>query len=399
MDYDVIVIGAGPVGSTFARDIAKKGFKVAILEKKKEIGKPLQCAGIVGTSINNVNKLPKNVIINEVEGANIYSPDLNRLYVTKNETQAYVIDRVGYDEYLSKEAINFGVDILFKHKVINVDSKRGIVNFKNLGNIGELSAKIIVGADGPNSVVSKCINSPLEHMKGVQYLIKLNEIVDIKNVNLYFNECLSPGFKWAIPLDNHHMRFGVVGDYDYKTLTNQLDTLLKIKNRDNPIILEKYYGKIPLFDSSKKIHENRVLLLGDAAAQTKPTTGGGLVLAFKSSKFAVDVVEQNLKQSNDNINLKKYYDLCKKNFFNELKIQKMVSNVFSSLTDADLENMFTKLKEKNVENIISDVGDIDSQSILVKKLFKSGIVSDILPTLLYRRCLNSRIFYNFITRT
>ena len=57
-----------------------------------------------------------------------------------------------------------------------------------------------------------------------------------------------------------------------------------------------------------------MLLLGDAASQTKPTTGGGLILAFKSSKFAVDVVEQNLEQ-NDNVTLKNYYVLCKKNFF------------------------------------------------------------------------------------
>lgn len=394
MDYDVIVVGAGPVGSTFARDVAKKGFKVAILEKKREIGKPLQCAGILGNSIRNVNKLPKSVIINEVSGANIYSPNLNKLYVTKNETQGYIIDRIKYDEYLSKEALNNGVDILFKHKVVNVDPKRGMVSFKNSGDIHKLSARIIVGADGPNSVVAKCINSHSEHMNGVQYLIKLNEIVDIKNVNLYFNEYLAPGFKWAIPLDSLFMRFGCVGNYDYKTLNIQLNNLLKIKKEENPIILEKYFGKIPIFNSSKKIYDNRVLLLGDAAAQTKPTTGGGLVLAFKASKFAVDVVEQNLEQNNNaNINLKNYYNLCKKDFFNELRVQKMVSNVFSSLTDDDLENMFDKLKEKNVENIISDVGDIDSQSILVKKLFRKGIVSDILPTLLYRSVLK---FQNFL---
>ena len=392
MDYDVIVVGAGPVGSTFARDVAKKGFKVAILEKKKQIGQPLQCAGLLGNSIKEVNVLPNDVIINEVYGANIYSPYLNKLYVTKDKTQAYVVDRVKYDEYLSNESINAGADILFKHDVVDIDSKNGIVTFKNSGNIQTLSAKIIVGADGPNSVVSKCIKSPLNNMKGVQFLIKLNEVLTVKNVNLYFNSYLAPGFKWAIPLDNHHMRFGIVGNYDYKTLTNQLSKLLKIKNGNNPVILEKYYGKIPLFDSSKKIYDNRVLLLGDAAAQTKPTTGGGLVLAFKSSKFAVDVVEQNLEQ-NDNINLKGYFDLYKKNFFNELRIQKMVSNIFSSLTDNDLENMFVKLKEKNVEDIISDVGDIDSQSILVKKLFKSGIVYDILPTVLYRSVLK---FQNFL---
>ncbi len=380
MDYDVIVVGAGPVGSTFARNIAKKGFKVLILEKKIQIGQPLQCAGLLGTSIRKINDLPKHVIINEVFGANIYSPSSNRLYVNKNEPHAYVIDRIKYDDYLSKEAINAGADILFKHNVMNVDSKRGIVTFKNSGGINQLSARIIIGADGPNSIVSKSINSSAEHMKAAQYLIKLNDAINTDNVNLYLNNYLAPGFKWFIPIDNHHMRFGVFGNYDYKTLTNQLNNLLKIKKEYNPVILEKYYGKIPIFSPNKKIYENRVLLLGDAASQTKPTTGGGLVLAFNCSKIAVGIVERNLEQKN-NINLKDYQSLYKKFFFNELKVQKKISNIFASLTDSDLDNLFIKLNEKNVEKIISDIGDIDSQSFLLKELFKTGVLFDILPNI------------------
>ncbi|MDP3034403.1 MAG: NAD(P)-binding protein, partial [Methanobacteriaceae archaeon] len=65
-DYDILVVGAGPAGSTFARYMAKNGYKVGILEKKKEVGLPLQCAGLLGKKIKNLNTLPEEFILNEV---------------------------------------------------------------------------------------------------------------------------------------------------------------------------------------------------------------------------------------------------------------------------------------------------------------------------------------------
>ena len=73
-EYDVAVVGSGPVGSTLARYMADEGFKVVILEKKRNVGVPLQCAGLLGKRIKKVNLLPPEFIMNEVYGAYLHSP-------------------------------------------------------------------------------------------------------------------------------------------------------------------------------------------------------------------------------------------------------------------------------------------------------------------------------------
>lgn len=81
-DYDVAIVGGGPIGSTLAYKIAKEGYKVAILDKKKEIGIPLQCAGIVSKNLMDVNEIPDNLILNSVKGAYLHSSN-NTLKVEK----------------------------------------------------------------------------------------------------------------------------------------------------------------------------------------------------------------------------------------------------------------------------------------------------------------------------
>ncbi|MDP3615200.1 MAG: FAD-dependent monooxygenase, partial [Rubrivivax sp.] len=156
-DYDILVVGAGPAGSTFARYMAKNGYKVGILEKKKEVGLPLQCAGLLGKKIKNLNTLPEEFILNEVNGAYLHSPSNHIMKVSKKDTQAYVLDRVGYDKYLAEIAAGEGAEILLKHNVKSVNSEMGTVKLANQGQ-NEISARVIVGADGHSYSISNSFN-------------------------------------------------------------------------------------------------------------------------------------------------------------------------------------------------------------------------------------------------
>lgn len=383
-NYDVVVVGAGPVGTTFARYMAETGFKVAILEKKKEIGVPLQCAGLLGKKIKKVNILPDDFIINSVSGAFLHSPNDTVLSVSKEKPEAYVLDRVGYDKFLAELASNSGVDILLNHKVVKVDSLNGIINLKNSENT-KISADIIAGADGHSSIVSRSFNPPAESFQAAQYLIDAGE-KRFKNdfVDLYVDSKISPGFFWAIPLSETTARVGLFADANYQNLTNYLHELIsKRPELRGSTILKKYYGIIPKQDPNKSLVKERVILLGDAASQVKPTTGGGLIMGFTSAEIASKVTKQAL-EAEDIATLENYPKSYHDKFKKELKVQLMVHKVFKSLSNSDLDYMFRKLKEEGAEDIISSYGDMDTQSPLVKEMLKQGIIFSILPKMLSR---------------
>ena len=385
MSYDLLIVGAGPVGTTFARYMAEKGFKVGIIEKKTKIGVPLQCAGLLGKQIKEVNLLPDEVIINPFYGAYLHSPSNNILKVAKEKPEAYVIDRVGYDQFLADKAVDAGAELYLKRQVKDLNTKNGQI-YLNSGK-EDFKAKIIVGADGNNSIVARKLSSSAGEysLQAAQFLVDFQkDIFDTRFVHLHAYASISPGFIWMIPLSESTARVGLFGDFDYITMGKILNNYLRM----NPDfkgynILKKYQGKIPVYNSNKKNVKNNIILLGDAASQVKPTTGGGLIMGFKCAQIAADIAERALIDDDIKI-LKDYEALYRKNFKTELKTQLMVQKIFKSLSDDDLDFMFGKLKEEGADDLISEFGEMDNQSPLVKEMFKRGLLFKILPMILAR---------------
>jgi len=380
-NYDVAVVGSGPIGSTLARYVAKEGFKVVILEKKRNVGVPLQCAGLLGKRIKKINILPHEFIMNEIYGAYLHSPSETILKVSKKDPEAYVIDRVAYDQFLSDEAVQSGAQLLLNHRVESVNIHNGEVFVRN----GEkISAQVVVGADGYNSMVSRLFNSASENYEAVQYLMSVKG-VERDYVHVKAESQISPGFLWIIPISDSLVRVGMFSSLPYKEASAHLEGYIqKNPQLKNSTYLKKYHGCIPIFNPKKQIVKKRAILVGDAASQVKPTTGGGLTLGFLCAKLASEVMVKALEIENTEI-LQKYQTLYGKKFGKELKTQRMVHKTFQSLNDAELDFMFSKLKEEDAEDLISEYGDMDTQSPLVKEMLRRGIIFSILPQLLSRR--------------
>ncbi len=379
-DYDVTIIGAGPIGSSLAYNLARENLKVCLIDKKKVIGLPLQCAGIVNKRILSLNEIPEDLILNHVKGANLHSKS-HSLSVSKDETQAFIIDRVGLDQFLFNRAIKNDVDCHLSSKVVNIDSESGLVEFKSESTVKSISSKIIVGADGPQSLVSKSLGNEIDTYDASQYLVKVENIENMEFVDLYAGENLFPGFIWNIPVYKNIYRIGMFSNYNCKEQSEILDKFLEKEfNHSNYEVLEKYKGKIPIFNGKNLLVKNRVLLIGDAASQVKPTTGGGLLIGFESVQLAFKSIVNSLDESDLEI-LNDYANDFEKRFSKEFSYQFKVQKTLCTLSDEDLDYFFIKLKEKEADKLISEYGDMDNQSALVKEFLKRGLILDLLPAI------------------
>lgn len=379
-DYDVVIVGGGPIGSTLAYKLTKEDLKVCIIDKKKEIGLPLQCAGIISKKILTLNELPNEIILNEVKGAYLHSPHEN-LTVSKKDTEAYIIDRVAYDKYLLKRAVENGVKLINPCKVIGINTKEGIITSQE----GQITSKIIVGADGANSIVSKELGNDLKYFYGSQFLLKSeNNIENMEFVDLYANSNIFPGFIWAIPTYENIYRLGLFSNHTCGEELNILENFVKNHPQYSKMeIIEKHFGKIPVYDKEKILVKDRVLLIGDAASQVKPTTGGGLILGFEICQLAKNIIIETLKKDDITL-LKNYEKKCKKTYNTELNYQLKVQKTLNLLSDEDLDYFFIQLKEKGAEELISTYGDMDKQSILVKEFLKKGFIFSMFPSIITR---------------
>ena len=389
-DYDAVVVGAGPVGSTISYYLAQNGLNVAIIERKKQIGYPLQCAGILSRHIFEINELPDEVILNSVKGAFLHTQN-HILNVEKEDDVAYVIDRIGYDQFLLNRAVDSGVELI-NRKAIDVNAEEGITYFSKEEFI---TSRVIVACDGHNSGISSAIGNVQRSFQASQMLVSIDEKnmngfrkskKDINDyVDTYLFEEILPGFLWIIPIRNNRYRIGLFSNQSHKQQNEFLTNFLN-ENFDYEI-LEKYKGFIPIYNNKNNIVKERVILIGDAASQVKPTSGGGLLIAFDSCRIASKYIKEAIEKDDVKI-LNGYEEEFNRKYSKEFSYQFKVQNTLNLLNNNDLDYLFEKLRENDCERIISEYGDMDNQSGLVKEFIKRGLIFKIIPTFLFKKVTN-----------
>jgi len=175
MKFDLVVVGAGPAGSMAAKTAAEAGLKVALLEKRQEIGEPIRCAG--GVSKSSLDKLvepdPKWIAA-EVKGARIRAPDGTRITMSGNQAQdevGYVLERKIFDRTLATYAARAGAEVFVKTRAIGLLKRNGIpcgISAQMEGELLKMEAPLVIGADGVESKVGR--------WAGIDTTLKLKDI-------------------------------------------------------------------------------------------------------------------------------------------------------------------------------------------------------------------------------
>jgi geranylgeranyl reductase family protein len=350
--YDVIVVGGSISGLRTAELISSHGYKTLVLEEHEKIGKPLKCAGLVSWRIFElIPDLPKEMIVNTVSEAKFFSPSGN-FFTLKSRKPVYVIDREKFDEYLAKRARENNCKIRLSTVLRNLSYEKNCI--KVFTNKGNFEAKLLVGADGANSLVAKKLrlDQPKNSLIGIQASVKGNFEKDC--VELWFGRKVAPNFfAWVIPENENRARIGLATNKNPRFYFEKfLEKRVGVKVKPN------VYGLIR-FGLMKESVAERVVLVGDAACMVKPFSGGGIIYGLIGSEVCAKAYIKALEEGKFERNfLKKAYENEWKAKLSKAILKGMLlRKIFSKLYDQQLDFLFSCLRygEKLLENFDMDL--------------------------------------------
>lgn len=304
--YDCIVVGGGPAGATFADIAAQNGLSVIVLEKDREIGVPVRCGEAVSDKglriFHDVEQEWINATITRIR---LVAPNERVIEFDLNET-GYILDRKIFDSALAKKATENGAVIKTKAYVDGLlfdDDKVVGVTGTFLGDPFELSAKIVVGADGVESRVGRWAGLPT-HVKLKDMESAIQETVtgihvDSHIFEFYLSRNWAPGgYLWVFPKGERSANIGLAisglyakdGKSSYKYLKEFLSR--KYPNGSTSTMVA---GGVPVSKTVKKMVGDGVMVVGDAAHTVNPMTGGGIIPGMRSGLLAAETAVSVIK--------------------------------------------------------------------------------------------------------
>ncbi|OGC11071.1 hypothetical protein A3K48_00875 [candidate division WOR-1 bacterium RIFOXYA12_FULL_52_29] len=338
----IVIVGAGPVGCYLGQLLKQQGFDPLILEEHSEVGKPVQCAGIVGRGLFEDLRIPLShaSIQNVIDGSIISYRD--KSFELHRPKVAYIVDRERFDKELSHK-----LNIEYNTRLNEV--KRIKDGYLLETSNGEYFTEIVVGADGPNSRVRKSLafHSEMRLYRGYQYRVKMplaaqNQVVTDYNVPFSL-------FNWVIPEgENGLVRIGSISNNPYQDLNNFVE-----RQGYKFELVEKNAGAIPI--GTCQLVKEWGALVGDAACQIKPITSGGIYYGLKSAELLADAIKAG--------NLSQYEVRWGEEFGQEIKTCLLIRNVLENMDEKVLAKVFDYVRDNS--KVIEKMGDFENHSSVV----------------------------------
>ena len=300
MVYDAIVVGGGPGGGMAARVLAKNGFKVLIIDKRRALGDPVQCAEATTKFCMIENGItPRNEwIAQEVMGAKAITPNGCYFYA---EEHGYSLYRVLFDSYVTYGAVDLGAELLLNNLSKGVYRKNGhyVVDTKQ----GEFEGRVIIGADGAGSKTADSLGLIRKRIiwNALEYKFRLEdlELSEPDWLSFWFGPEWDRGYAWAFPAGDE-WRIGLGGFGHNKELMRMLLKRLKL---DPDKQIGHSGGAIP-HHYEMDIATDGVMIVGDAAGMTNPFTGGGIHAAMSAGRIAGEVGVEMLEKEDPTLTTK-----------------------------------------------------------------------------------------------
>ena len=374
---DVLVVGAGPAGSTVAHEVARAGGSVLVAEEHPRVGHPVQCAGLVSKRVLDLAGTDR-MVIGPVHGASVFGPSLGSVSFRAGEPRAYVIDRAELDLRLADRASRSGAVYRTGWRFDGFaegDAAGRVARFtRSDGTPGEVRARVVVGADGVASAVARAarLRRRVEILPAFEAEIPSSP-GDPDAVEVYLGERVAPGlFGWWIPNGSGGARVGVASTPDGTTARAYYDRLIALLERRFgerlPAPVGYVVSGIPI-GTLPHLTADRVVLVGDAAAQVKPLSGGGIFTGMRAGALAARTILTHLADDRlDARALGEYARAFDAELGEEFRRAAYLRRLFLRLRDPDFDRLIAVLQDSGLAASIVAFGDIDFPSHVARRL-------------------------------
>lgn len=364
-NYDLVVVGGGPAGSSVAYEAAKNGIKVALLEKEEKIAHSVRTSGV--TWIESIKEFGiPDEFYNPIKNYSFCSPN-NEVTITDAIPHAAVLDVRKTYRWLAQQAEKHGADIFLKTNIKDVikNEDGDIVGVSGTSKDGEVifHSKVVIDASGFSSVVSKSMGFVTQWERfgvGAEYEV-MAENVDKETWWLMVGQKYSPaGYAWIFPVGNNIVRIGVgVGKPESVVdPTERLKDLMDSKmgpisklGKITPI--EFHYGLIPNDGLTRKTVYNNLILVGDSAGQANPLVLEGIRYAIKFGRIAGKIASEAIKLGKtDEDALYAYEENWKKDIQAKIKSAGKVQDRWIGLSDEEWDKELDIINELTPEEFL-----------------------------------------------
>jgi geranylgeranyl reductase family protein len=381
MQYDVAIVGGGPAGCTVAKHIAKANHRVLVIEDHDTIGEPVRCSGLVSPRTMEIAGISDRIIINQFKDARVYSPLGGQISIKSDRVKAVAVDRASFDREIAVHAREAGADIILgtRAKGIERTTSGYRINVEKNSHSFYIDARLLIGADGVNSLVAKWLGLKRKMPVARMYAADVElERTDINNVDIFLGQSLAPGwFGWVIPLDRKTCRVGTGYTCQNDVLNNKNQSpryyfhqmVKQYPNYFKGLKILHYTGGSVPFGMTPKIYAANAMLVGDAAIQTKPISGGGIYFGLIGAELCSKVADQALNKDNlSESALSKYQKMWKKRTEGEIRCCTGYREAYESFRDEDIDSLLRFLEHPYWQGLIARYGDIDYPSWIARHL-------------------------------
>lgn len=358
--YDVAVIGGGPIGSRVAYKLAGMGYEVVVVEQKENLEEPVCCTGIISRECVESFAIDESIIFRWANSARLFSPAGKMLRVYRDEPQAAIVDRTALNMALAKRAQDKGAEYSCSSKVVSIRGGEDRVRIEAVrqGEMSGLEARVAVIATGfsPRFTVDLGFGAVSAFVMGAQAEV---EATGIDEVEVYFGWEIAPSFfGWLVPTSPQKALVGLLSRPTPVRYLKKLMSSLVAEGRIASDEVKVRAGGVPL-KPLPRTYGQRMLVVGTAAGQVKPTTGGGIYFGLLCADIAVDNLRRALETNDLSAgSLASYEHDWQRKLGRELRTGYRARKFYERLSDRQVDRIFDITQSSGIDKQLLKSDDL-----------------------------------------